>query len=104
MIPLTLILRYGKYSSIKPVRSAGSQPLELFFSILISVGGILAYVLPTIIATRLKHPWAFTIGVLNVLLGWTLIVWFGLLLWSINSDYFLDMTSKPGRTEAPRSS
>lgn len=81
-----------------------TQSLELFFGILISVGGVLAYFLPTIIATRLRHPWAFTIGLVNVLLGWTIIVWFGLLLWSINSDYFLQMMSRTRKAESPRSS
>ena len=44
---------------------------------------ILFYLLPTWLAFDQGHRRRVTIGVLNVLLGWTIIGWFGLLLWSM---------------------
>ena len=44
---------------------------------------ILFYLLPTWLAFDQGHRRRVTISVLNVLLGWTIIGWFGLLLWSM---------------------
>ena len=44
---------------------------------------ILAYLLPTFLAFDQGHRRRVLISVLNVLLGWTIIGWFGLLLWSM---------------------
>ena len=44
---------------------------------------ILFYLLPTWLAFDQGHRRRVTICVLNILLGWTIIGWFGLLLWSM---------------------
>jgi hypothetical protein len=64
-------------------------PLELFFWILIVLSGLFVYLLPAIVALWTKHPRAWTITLLTVLLGWTGIGWFALLFWSLNDEYVL---------------
>ena len=44
-----------------------------------------AYFAPTIIAVIRKHPQAVPIGLLNTLLGWTVLGWIGSLIWSVIS-------------------
>lgn len=54
-------------------------------AVLFTVAGIL-YMTPTIIALlRRKRNW-FPILLTNLFLGWTLIFWFGVLIWSLLSD------------------
>jgi hypothetical protein len=74
-----------------------TQSLELLFWVVISVGGIIAYMLPTILAVRLEHERAGLITFLNITLGWTIIGWGILLLWAINTDYLYGMMTR-GRT------
>ncbi|MTW20069.1 superinfection immunity protein [Allochromatium palmeri] len=47
---------------------------------------ILFYLLPTWLAFDQGHRRRVTISVLNVLLGWTVIGWVGLLLWSLTQN------------------
>ena len=47
---------------------------------------ILFYLLPTFLAFDQRHRRRVLISVLNVLLGWTIIGWVGLLLWSLNQN------------------
>lgn len=60
--------------------------------VLIPIGLILSlilmcvYFLPTFFAWRRAHPRGIAILVLNLLLGWTLVGWFGALAWSF-SDF-----------------
>ncbi|MEY4667552.1 MAG: Superinfection immunity protein [Pseudomonadota bacterium] len=68
-----------------------TQPLELFFWIVIVLGSVSAYMLPTILAVWLEHERAGLITLLNVTLGWTGIGWFALLLWAINTDYLYSL-------------
>jgi hypothetical protein len=42
----------------------------------------LLYMLPTLIAFGREHPRRDAIAVINILLGWTLIVWIGVFLWA----------------------
>ncbi len=42
----------------------------------------LIYMLPTLIAFGREHPRRADIAVINILLGWTLIVWIGVFLWA----------------------
>jgi len=48
---------------------------------------ILFYLLPTWLAFDQGHRRRVTISVLNVLLGWTIIGWLGLLLWSMTRSH-----------------
>jgi hypothetical protein len=47
---------------------------------------ILFYLLPTFLAFDQHHRRRMLISVLNVLLGWTIIGWIGLLLWSLTNN------------------
>jgi hypothetical protein len=52
---------------------------------LIDIGFVIAaalYFVPTIIAVVRHHPHALPIGLVNLLLGWTLLGWIGVLIWS----------------------
>lgn len=46
---------------------------------------ILAYFLPSMIASRRRHPSAGAIFLLNLLTGWTGIGWLAALIWSASS-------------------
>ncbi|HZT89536.1 MAG TPA: superinfection immunity protein [Stellaceae bacterium] len=43
---------------------------------------IALYMLPTVVAAARDHPRRRAIGLLNILLGWTLIGWIALFLWA----------------------
>ena len=52
---------------------------------LIGTGLVIAaalYFVPTIIAVARHHPHALWIGLVNFLLGWTLLGWIAALIWS----------------------
>ena len=42
--------------------------------------------MPLIIAVARKHRFATAIGLLNVLLGWTILGWLAALIWAVNKD------------------
>ena len=43
------------------------------------------YFIPSIVASRRKHPNSTPIMVLNLFLGWTVIGWVAALIWSLTS-------------------
>ncbi len=47
------------------------------------MAGLLVYALPTLIAFYRHANSVKSIAVLNLLLGWTLIMWFGASIWAI---------------------
>ena len=60
--------------------------LTIFFFLSWLLIGFAIYFLPLIIAFIRNHKNIFAIAILNIMLGWTLVGWFGALLWSLNSD------------------
>ena len=54
----------------------------LVFLLLVGVGGIALYMLPTIIALCRKHPKSLAIFVLNFLSGWTFVGWVAGMVWA----------------------
>lgn len=48
--------------------------------ILVTLGTV--YCIPWLVALGREHPQAMAIGMLNLLLGWTLLGWTGALVWS----------------------
>lgn len=76
-----------------------TQPLEFIFFILIVVSGIFLYLLPAIVAIRTKHPRRIAITLLTVLLGWTMIGWLALLLWSLNDECVRDAVTVDKNTD-----
>ncbi|MEP6605031.1 MAG: superinfection immunity protein [Nitrosospira sp.] len=55
-------------------------PLALTLSII--VGGLI-YWTPTMVAFGRRSPFRFAIGGFNFFLGWTLVGWFGALIWAL---------------------
>jgi hypothetical protein len=47
---------------------------------------LIAYFIPFFIATGRKHRFNIAIGLINLLLGWTVIGWFAALIWAVNRD------------------
>ena len=41
------------------------------------------YVVPTVIAVLRRHEHAVIIAILNVGLGWSVIIWIGVLVWAL---------------------
>jgi len=66
---------------------------------LIVVIGIFLYLLPAIVAIRTKHPRRVAITFLTVVLGWTVIGWFVLLLWSLNDEHVRDAVTIDKNTD-----
>jgi hypothetical protein len=46
---------------------------------------LLLYFLPAIIASNREHPQLNAIGVINILLGWTVIGWIAALVWALSA-------------------
>ncbi|WP_454011988.1 superinfection immunity protein [Aquamicrobium terrae] len=59
-----------------------------FLVVLVILGVI--YFLPTIIAFRRQHPNRWVILILNVVLGGTIIVWLGCLVWAFKAVHLTD--------------
>ena len=52
--------------------------------LLVMIGvALIFYFLPTIIASSRDVPFTFAIFFINLVLGWTLIIWIVLLIWSV---------------------
>jgi uncharacterized membrane protein len=43
---------------------------------------VIIYMIPTIVAFGRDHPHRNAVAVINILFGWTLIVWFFVFLWA----------------------
>jgi len=52
-------------------------------SLLLMIGFVIIYLLPSMIAINRAHPYQASIIVLNVLLGWTLIFYAITLAWAV---------------------
>ncbi len=53
--------------------------------VLLSIVALLLYFLPTIVASKRKHPSTIDIGVFNFFLGWTFLGWVIALVWSLKN-------------------
>jgi T4 superinfection immunity protein len=47
---------------------------------------LIAYFTPALIAVLRKHRFTTAIGLINLLLGWTVIGWFASIVWAVNKD------------------
>lgn len=55
--------------------------------LLVWVGfSIFIYLLPLFIAERRKAKHTLAIGLINLLLGWTLLAWIAMLIWAITDE------------------
>jgi hypothetical protein len=59
--------------------------LGVVFVIVLVVGGVALYFLPTIIAVWRDHHNVGTIGVVNLFLGWSCLGWVVALAWSVSA-------------------
>lgn len=63
---------------------------------------ILAYLAPLLIAFERRHRFLWTIGVINLATGWTVLGWIAALLWSVNKDVRSLIEELPGpASESP---
>jgi len=53
--------------------------------VLLSIVALLLYFIPTIVASKRKHPSTIAIGVFNFFLGWTFLGWVLALVWSLKN-------------------
>lgn len=60
-----------------------SEALSGFVALALVIGG---YFLPTIVASNRKHRNRGAIGMLNLLLGWTLLGWIIALIWAMTAN------------------
>ncbi len=67
--------------------------MALFIIVTYIIGGYM-YFLPGVIAGYKKHKNTTIITILNLLVGWTIIGWIGLLIWALtekNIDYIQEL-------------
>ena len=57
---------------------------------------LIAYFIPFFVAVGRKHRFSFAIGLINLLLGWTVFGWLASLIWAVNRD-----VREPGQDSAP---
>jgi hypothetical protein len=60
----------------------GGGGASLYVGFFVLALALMFYLLPAIVAVKRRHPNVWAIGILNVLLGWTLIGWVAALVWS----------------------
>ncbi len=53
---------------------------------LLRIAVLLIYFLPTIVATRYRHPRQLAIMLLNFSLGWTVVAWIIALRWALRAN------------------
>lgn len=59
--------------------------MESLAAILVLLFALAIYLIPTIIAFARGHASKWGIGVLNIVLGWSLIFWIVALIWSLSN-------------------
>lgn len=59
--------------------------MESLAAILVLLFALAVYLIPTIIAFARGHASKWGIGVLNIVLGWSLIFWVVALIWSLSN-------------------
>lgn len=59
--------------------------MESLAAILILLFALAVYLIPTIIAFTRGHASKWGIGVLNIVLGWSLVFWVVALIWSLSN-------------------
>lgn len=56
------------------------------FGLVMLIGLIILYFLPALVASRRKHRQTDAIFVLNLLGGWTGVIWLGALVWAMTTE------------------
>lgn len=71
----------GNVEALSPLISANPGWLVALVPL-----AILAYLAPSLIAFERRHRFFWTIGVINIATGWTVLGWLAALIWSVNKD------------------
>ena len=81
----------GRPRSISVTRSVPDALSQLFagaeerLAVIIPLC-LCAYFIPFFVAAGRRHRFSVIIGLLNLLLGWTVFGWFGAMIWAVNKD------------------
>ncbi|WP_348264670.1 superinfection immunity protein [Telmatobacter sp. DSM 110680] len=73
--------------------------LVLMWIVLAGVG-LAAYLIPSMVAFKIRHPWRWWILAINAFSGWTVLGWFGLLILIPVSGGVLERRKLEGRSSA----
>lgn len=68
------------------------QSWPVVTSYLIIIMAIILYMMPTLIAKMREHHNTIGLGLLNMFFGWTVIGWFGALIWSFSTTKKVSQT------------
>jgi hypothetical protein len=85
LLSTTAVATAAAVASITPALAAASQPDGSAGAGLLLMIGI-GYFLPAIVASIRRHRNRLAIGILNLLLGWTLLGWIVAMVWACTSD------------------
>ena len=69
--------------------------MDVVMFVLFALGGILLYLLPTILAANRRLPSVGPIAAINILTGWTLLGWVIALIWSLAGTPHVQATQPP---------
>ncbi|MGO9339678.1 MAG: superinfection immunity protein [Terracidiphilus sp.] len=69
----------------------------VFLWIVLAGIGLMAYLIPSILAFKIGHPWRWWILAANAFCGWTVLGWFILLILVLTSGRELERRVREGR-------
>lgn len=58
---------------------------------------LIAYFVPVLVAVARRHRYVSAITLINALVGWTVLGWFGAMIWAVNKD----ISESPDSPEVP---
>ena len=52
-------------------------------AIILTIGMVIVYLIPSIVAFKVRHPHRVVIFIVNLLFGYTIVGWVGMLVWAL---------------------
>lgn len=92
------ILFVGFVASLADPTSGGSDGLGIIMLILLGVGLIWVYFLPTYFGFKRGHPNRWLIFIVNLMTGWTLLAWIFALIWALGKVHQSTVGSQGGES------
>jgi hypothetical protein len=74
--------------------------LTALVAALVLIGGLGMYLMPCMVAFERGHYYRGFIAGMNIILGWTVLVWLGCMIWAVNGDVPERGASLPGDGDA----